>query len=211
MYFGQSLQNSFTFWTLEFWNQSIEDVWTTDASGPPPGPEVTPNYLDTAGTVDPQLPLEWIVAQPTILIRGHVVDHGGGLVLYRVRHPIRVVSYSTGIQPDGWLESAGTFVQFAPRPTRGTLTVTLSRTGANGARPSRLTFRVSSIRIDKNGQPVAAKLERVVHAVTKNGGIRLVHIAARAPFRVDVNATTFHAADGRDLSAVVNYAFSASR
>jgi hypothetical protein len=47
--------------------------------------------------------------------------------------------------------------------------------------------------------------------VTTNGGIKLVHIEARAPFRVDVKATTFKSGDGRDLSAVVNYAFSASR
>ena len=26
------------FWSLEFWNQSIQDVWSVDASAPPPGP-----------------------------------------------------------------------------------------------------------------------------------------------------------------------------
>ena len=39
LYFGYAMQNSDAFWTLEFWNQSIQDVWSVDASAPPPGPD----------------------------------------------------------------------------------------------------------------------------------------------------------------------------
>ncbi|MEA2483390.1 MAG: hypothetical protein QOC55_1337, partial [Thermoleophilaceae bacterium] len=53
MYLGQSLGGSNAFWSVEFWNQSITDVWSVDASAPGPGPTVTPNYLDTSGAVDP--------------------------------------------------------------------------------------------------------------------------------------------------------------
>ena len=32
MYIGQSLGGSNAFWSVEFWNQSIQDVWSVDAS-----------------------------------------------------------------------------------------------------------------------------------------------------------------------------------
>ena len=34
MYIGQSLGGSNAFWSSEFWNQSIKDVWSVDASAP---------------------------------------------------------------------------------------------------------------------------------------------------------------------------------
>ena len=51
MYLGQSLGGSNAFWSTEFWNQSITDVWSVDASAPGPGPEVTPDFLDLTGAV----------------------------------------------------------------------------------------------------------------------------------------------------------------
>ena len=51
MFIGKSLQGSNAFWSIEFWNQSISDVWSVDATAPPPGPSVTPDFtnLDGAG------------------------------------------------------------------------------------------------------------------------------------------------------------------
>ena len=39
MYIGQSLGGSNAFWSVEFWNQSISDVWSVDGSAPGPRPD----------------------------------------------------------------------------------------------------------------------------------------------------------------------------
>ena len=75
MFIGQGLGGGTNaFYSLQFWNQSIEDVWSVDASAGGPGPGITPNYLDTTGVVYPQLPLHWIVAGPGVEPVGQLVD-----------------------------------------------------------------------------------------------------------------------------------------
>jgi hypothetical protein len=215
MFIGQSLGNSSVFWSLEFWNQSIQDVWSVDASAPPPGPATTPNFLRTDGAVDPQLPLDWVLAQPTIRMIGTIQEQAGGLNLYRVPHPIRIASFVFGITPDGWMQERSSFVRFAPRPLTGTVSVSLSRTASCGAiAPGRFTFRVSNLRIDGDGQPVAGKLQKIEHGVVRSTPCeqRTVRFRARAPFRIDASATgLFKAGDGRELAALVAYSFTPDR
>src|SRR6185312_15864393 len=96
------------------------------------------------------------------------------------------------------------------KPVDGTITISISRGAACGDVPAaHFTFKVSSLRIDDDGQPVPAKRQRVVRtsvpACTKQ---RVLRVPARAPFRVDANATgLFRSGDGRDLSAFVGYDF----
>src|SRR5439155_24988885 len=54
LFIGEALAGSNAFWSLEFWNQSIGDVWSVDATAPGPGPTVTPNYADLSGKLDPR-------------------------------------------------------------------------------------------------------------------------------------------------------------
>ncbi|MGH3003912.1 MAG: hypothetical protein ACRDM1_14835 [Gaiellaceae bacterium] len=211
MFIGQSLGDSSVFWSLEFWNQSIQDVWSVDASAPPPGPATTPNFLRTDGAVDPQLPIDWVLAQPAIRMIGTIREQAGGLNLYHVPHPIRIASFVSGITPDGWMQERSSFIRFAPRPLDGTVTVSLSRTASCGAiAPGRFTFRVSSLRIDPNGQPAAGKLQKIEHGVVRSTPCeqRTVTFRARAPFRIDASAAgLFKAGDGRELAAQVGYSF----
>ncbi len=134
IFLGKSLSGSLAFWTLEFWNQSLQDVWSVDASAPPPGPTVTPDFQGTDGAVSPQLPDEWAVTQPEITMAGNLAEHAGGLDLYRLTRPIRMVSFVSGITPDGWMVEGdmSAFVRFAKQPTPGTLTISVSRTAACG-------------------------------------------------------------------------------
>src|SRR5205085_8453839 len=141
------------------------DVWSVDASAPPPGPTTSPNFSGTDGAFDPQLPLDWVVAPPGLVLAGRPVEQAGGLTLYRVPHPIRMTSFVSGITLDGWMQQESRYVRFAPRPVPGTVTVSLSRTAACVDRPARFTFRVSTLRIDEHRQPVADRLQRVVRAV----------------------------------------------
>jgi hypothetical protein len=214
-FIGKSLQGSESFWTTEFWNQSIGQVWSVDASAPPPGPTRTPNFLDTDGTLDPQLPVDWVVAQPDLPIRGRVVQRAGGLVLYRVPHPIRMIGFVSGITPDGWqqLGTPSRYVRFATHPIRGTLTIAASRSSAAACgrlAPSFFTFRLYHLRIDENGQPAAGDPETTTRTLVRSTPCdnKLIQLPAVAPFIVVGSARgAFTAGDGRKLTAQVGYSF----
>jgi hypothetical protein len=214
MFIGQGLGNSNAFWSLEFWNQSIDDVWSVDASAPGPGPGTTPNYLDLTGAVDPQLPLGWIVAGPGVNPVGHLEETAGGLRLFRVKHPIRIADAQGNVTPDGWMSTNAWYYRFASTGSdRGTAIVTLTRAAAcGGYPPSRITIKASRIRLNDDSQPVAGRrlaLRRVLMRSTPCD-TRTIRIPVRAPFRIDVSAVgTFQPSpfDKRELSTQVGFAF----
>ena len=218
MFIGQSLGGSNAFWSLEFWNQSIEDVWSVDASAPGPGPVRTPNFLDLTGALDPQLPLHWIVAGPGVDPRGHLQETVGGLRLFRVARPIRLTDAQGGVTPDGWMSTSAWYYHFAtsaPRP--GTAVVTLSRTAACGNLPkSRITIRVTRLRLNADSQPIAGTLLAIRRVVLRSNPCerKEVRIPVRPPFRIDVTARgTFQpsAYDLRQLSAQLGFGFEADK
>jgi hypothetical protein len=215
MFIGQSLGNSYWFWTLEFWNQSLEYIWSVDDSAPPPGQSTTPNFTSTDGTVDPQVPVRWVLSQPSIVFNDPIAETAGGLNLYRARHPIRIVSYPLGVTPDGWMLDRTSFLRFARHPVEGTLNVSLSRSAACGDVPtSHFTFRIYNLTLDKSAQPVNGKLQSIRHAAIRSTPCeqKTFTFPARAPFKVDAIASpTFLAGDGRRLSAQISYSFTPRR
>ncbi len=215
MYIGQSLGGSNAFWSVEFWNQSITDVWSVDASAPGPGPVVTPNYSDLTGAVDPQLPLHWVVATPGVDPAGTLRETVGGQRLFHVRRPVRIASAEGGVSPDAaWMSTASWYYRFTSAGTKpGIATVSLSRAAAcGGYPPSHLTIRLSSLRINADGQPVAKRLLAVRRLTLRSNPCetKVVRIPAVAPFRIDVTARgTFQPSqyDQRELSAQVAFGF----
>lgn len=215
MFIGQSLAVSDAFWSLEFWNQSLGYIWSVDASAPGPGPVRTPNYLDTTGAVDPQVPVDWIVAGPGVDPVGHLQETVGGLRLYRVPHPIRIAEAEGGVSTDAaWMGTASWYYRFTSAGTKpGVATVQLSRAAACGSfPPSHLTIKLSSLRIDADGQPVAKRLLATRHVTLRSDPCetKVVSIPAKAPYRIDVTAVgTFQPSqfDQRELSAQVTYGF----
>ena len=215
IFLGKALSGSLSFWTLEFWNQSLQDIWSVDASAPPPGPTLTPDFQGSDGTVRPQVPDEWAVAQPEIVMDGRVTEEAGGLNLYRLAHPIRMVSFVSGITPDGWMVEGETslFVRFARKPTNGILTISVSRSAASACGdlpPSRFTFVVADVRINKQSQPAAGRTQRIVRTTVRSNPCeqKLLRIKAVAPLRVEGSVVgSFTAGDGRKLAAQVGYSF----
>jgi hypothetical protein len=214
MFLGQGLAGSNAFWSLEFWNQSIGDVWSVDASAPGPGPSTTPNYLDLSGKVDPQLPLHWIVAGPGVDPVGKLKEAAGGLRLFHVAHPVRIADAQGQISPDGWMSTSAWYYRFAATGAdQGTAVVTLSRAAAcGGFRKSRITIRVARLRLNSDSQPVPGRLVALRRVVVRSKpcDTRIVRIPTRVPFRIDVSAIgTFQPSqyDQRQLSAQVGFAF----
>ena len=109
MFIGQSLAGSNPFWSLEFWNQSIQDVWSVDASAPRPGPgdhaELRQHTRrgrchscrftgsSHARGVDPA---------------GKLATQAGGLRLFHVTPPIRIADAYGGLSTDGanWMTTS---------------------------------------------------------------------------------------------------------
>ena len=214
MFIGESFGDPNAFWTLEFWNQSIQDVWSVDGTAPGPGPVVTPDFTSTDGAVAPQLPIDWAVASPAVELAGRVAYRAGGMTLYRLAHPIRLQSEYGGVAPDGWMGTAAWYERFgSASDRRGTVVVTLSRSAACGAiPPARITIRVSQLAIDKNRQPVAGRIEQLRHVTVHSAPCetRTVEILATPPFRIDLSANrTFQSSpsDRRPLSVVAAFSF----
>jgi hypothetical protein len=221
MFIGQSLGGSDAFWSLEFWNQSVGDIWSVDASAPGPGPKRTPNYLDTTGAVDPQLPLDWIVATPGVDPVGTPEQTVGSLRLFHVTHPIRIADAQGLLSPDAnWMSTNAWYYRFTSAGTEpGFAVVRLSRAAACGAyKPSRITIKLSRIRITPHpdSQPVAGRLLAVRKVTIRSNpcDTKTVRIPARTPYRIDVSAVgTFQPSqsDLRQLSAQVTFGFEPKR
>jgi hypothetical protein len=213
LYVGQGLGNSNQFWSIEFWNQSIQDVWTVDGSSPGLGQTWTPNFAGVDGEVSgPRIDDRWGVASPNITLAGRPKELAGGLQLYALDHPIRITSFTSNVYSDGWMGDQSSFVVFGkPGAPSGTTLVTASRKASCGdIAPARLTIRLTRLRIDENAQPAAGNLLAVKHVVVRSNPCQrlVVPLQARPPFRIDVSARGFfRPADGRKLSVQIGYAF----
>jgi hypothetical protein len=213
LFVGQGLGNSVEFWSIEFWNQAIQDVWTVDGSSPGFGQTWTPNFAGLDGEVSgPRINDRWGVASRNITLAGRPKELAGGLQLYALDHPIRITSFTSNVSPDGWMGDRSSFVVFGrPGDRPGTALVTVSRQASCGdIAPARLTIRLTRLRIDHNSQPVAGHPLGVKHVVVRSNPCQRFPVAlqARPPFRIDVSARGFfRPADGRKLSVQIGYAF----
>ncbi len=214
LFIGKSLQGSNDFWSIEFWNQSIGDVWSVDATVPPPGPGVTPNITKLDGQVAPQIPVRYAVATPGVDMVGQVIETAAGLHLYRLAQPIRIADSETGVTPDGWMSTAAQYNRFgSPNARRGTAVIVLSRAAACGNVPAaHITVRVSRLALSKDAQPAPGRLLALRHATIRSTpcDTRAIRVPVRPPFRVDVTADrTFQPSqyDPRQLSVQIGFGF----
>jgi hypothetical protein len=138
----------------------------------------------------------------------------GGLRLFHVTPPIRLADAQGNVTPDGWMSTSAWYYRFStPGVSRGTAVVTLSRTAACGDLPtSRITIRVSRLRLNADSQPVAGRLLALRHVVLRSKPCDrdTIRIPVRPPFRIDLTAVgTFQPSpyDLRQLSAQVGFGF----
>jgi hypothetical protein len=212
LFVGQQIANSNAFWSIEFWNQSIQDVWTVDGS-PGLGQTWTPNFAGVDGEVSgPRIADRWGVAPRNITLAGRPRELAGGLQLYELDQPIRITSFTSAVSSDGWMGDRSSFVVFGtPAARAGTVLVSASRQASCGdIAPARLTIRLTRLRINKDSQPTAGRLLALKRIVVRSNPCErgAVQLRARPPFRVDVSATGFfRPADGRQLSVQIGYAF----
>jgi hypothetical protein len=214
-YLGQKITDPNGLWLTEFWNRSIQHVYSLDATAPGPGPAYTPSIVRPDGELSNMPDTNYVLADQGVRLQAPVVNPGGRwgqLTLYRGHSPWKLLDAAQQLYADGWAPGESAYTYFRPGQ-RGTLEVTLSRTGFNGPAPAgRARLVVGTVRIDPDqGVPV---LDRVVlrrRALVRNGTSQTLKIPVeRTPVRVELSISpTFQAsaADRRELGAQVGFRF----
>ena len=202
LFLGQQVgKDTNPIWLLEFWNYSIDKIWSLD--GTAPLPTLSPNLGAPDGTIDPDPGVSWIVTGNGVEVVGEQV--GGpqaGMQLWRVTPPARFRNTQTGVYPDGWMSSRATFSQYAPEDgeSRGFAKIVVSRQGAcNPKIPvADVTVRVGPVAvIDK--QPGFARVDNVVRRRLRPCSVAdPVIVRATVPYHVEVKVSPTFAPDEFD-------------
>ena len=164
LFLGQQMgKDQNPIWLLEFWNYSIDKIWSLD--GTAPLPSLSPDLGGPDGRLSPDPGVRWVVTGNGVEVLGEKVgEPRNGMQLWRVQPPTRFRNTQTGVFPDGWMSSSATFSQYAPEDgvSRGFSKVVVSRQGACGGIPTAdVTVRIGPVAVvDK--QPGFARVDEVV-------------------------------------------------
>ena len=217
LFLGQQMgKDQNPIWLLEFWNYSIDKIWSLD--GTAPLPSLSPDLGGPDGRLSPDPGVRWVVTGNGVEVLGEKVgEPRNGMQLWRVQPPTRFRNTQTGVFPDGWMSSSATFSQYAPEDgvSRGFSKVVVSRQGACGGIPTAdVTVRIGPVAVvDK--QPGFARVDEVVRRKLPACGLTQVVTRAKVPYHVEVTVEpTFIPAeidassgDVRELGAQVGFDF----
>ena len=213
----------------EFFNRSVEKVWSTDGTAPGPGAILTPDLANADGTLTPSPDTEYAITMNGVQLQAPVVTTVGPYTLYDVdRQPLKLAQGVAGIDRDGWIADTNadgiaeaSYNRFdVSRDGRGFAVVGLSReawcTGENI--PANATVRIGPIGIGPDNQPIIAEVTGTQTKIVnhcKTTGFALG--VPRVPWRVEVEMSpTFsphdvdpNHSDRRQLGAVFHAGFTA--
>ncbi len=217
LYLGQHIDDANPIWLLEFWNYSIDKIWSLD--GTAPLPSLSPDLGAPDGTMSPDPGVGWVVTGNGVEVVGERVgEPRGNMSLFRITPPARFRYAQTGVSPDGWTGSSASFSQFAPENgvSRGFSRVTLSRQGAcGGSIPvADVVVKVGTVAV-RDKQPGFGRVDEVVHRKLAPCALQVVVTRATVPYHVEVSVSpTFVPAkidassgDVRELGAQVGFDF----
>jgi hypothetical protein len=214
-------------WLLEFWNRSIQRVFSLDGTAQGPGPTRTPDANPADGVLSHSPGFQYVVEEVGIDVAGteiarHLHVAGGHLVpwrLIRIDPPLRLRASVTGIYPDGWSGPTTAYTRYSTEGNRaGRVRVIISRQAWGGPdKEGHVTVRIGPIVIGPDKDPHVG-----LPAVTKrleihSKQVKEVMLNAPGPrFRIEVTIDpTFRpielspqtSRDNRDLGASVTYTF----
>lgn len=232
LYLGQHITDPNGIWGLEFWNRSIQYVWSLDGTAPGPGPTETPNIDRVDGHLQQQrgaLDGGYVVADAGIDVVGREVARGIYLAagqptpwrLIKIKYPVRLRHSQQGTFSDGWMGSRASYTQFSSTRGRpGYAVVTISRQAWGGTNvPGHVTIKVGRLGI-RRVQPYLAETTAVRRWTVNAHQYRQFVIPAPAPpMRIEVHISpTFvpneldpASGDRRELGAIVGMGFSETK
>jgi hypothetical protein len=215
---NDSYTSSIVLANTQFWNRSIDPVYTLGSAPLCPLPLKTLRLDEQTGAlVDKHDPGSargrYVVTQSALAIAGKVVASGGSpvlpLTIYRPALPVGLTSRTVGVYPDGWTGPDVSYFQYrSSTPRTGTIDVSLSRIGWTGAdAPGRVTVTVRPLGAGSTGAPTGES-----RWIAHKGQTKVVRLPAPAPpFEVSVHvAPTFSAAqfggsDARQLGVQIAF------
>jgi hypothetical protein len=221
LYLGQKV-NPLGVWLTEFWNRSLQHVWSLDGTAIAAGaPTLTPDLHGARGKLYPDPGVPYVLADEGIDVVGQLVLHKGRWNLFRVAPPLRLAHAQTDIYTDGWAGADSAYSQYVtPAGRPGYAVVTVSRLGWRGpSDPGHVRIRVGTLVEGKDKQPAMGRVTAIRRWVVDSGKTRTFYIPTpRPPIRVDVHISpTFSPADygqssdTRQLGAQIGFGFSFSR
>ncbi|NUT56764.1 MAG: hypothetical protein HOQ03_12380 [Thermoleophilia bacterium] len=217
LYLGQQMgKDQNPIWLLEFWNYSIDKIWSID--GTAPLPSLSPDLGGPDGRLSPDPEVGWVVTGNGVEVVGEQVgEPRNGMTLIKATQPVRFRNAQKGVYPDGWMSDRASFSQFAPEQgtSRGFAKVVVSRQGAcgGGIPTAEVTIKIGPVAVvDK--QPGFARVDDVIRRRLEPCGLQTVVVRATVPYHVEVAVSpTFvpdeisGGGDVRELGAQVGFAF----
>jgi len=214
-YLGQEIKDPNGLLLTEFWNRSVQRVYSMDGTAPGPGPTNAPEIVSAHGLLANMPDFDWVVADNGVklqaeAVRTEVLQSGNQMTLYRRHGPWKLLDVAQQLYSDGWVPDWSSYTYFKPGQ-RGTLEVTLSRQGCNGcgAPTGHARLVVGTVLVSKSKGLLIGHVQARYRRLVRNGSIQTLRIpVARTPVRVELHINTFHTgSDPRDLGAQVNFKF----
>ena len=227
---GQRMNdNPLGFASAEFWNRSIQKVWSVDGTGPGPGHTLTPDLQDVDGELWPNPETDYVLGANGVEVAGEDVatNPEANATLVRLDgNPIRLRSNETGVAADGWMigdagnpevPARAAHNQFdVSRGGSGTLQVFLSRQVfcPKGAHlPGVARVRIGPIVRGPDKQPAIGRVTGSATTYVPACGSRTVLLTTpKVPWRAEVSIETFvpkqedpTSSDARALGAQVGF------
>jgi hypothetical protein len=217
------------FASAEFWNRSIQKVWSVDGTGPGPGHTLTPDLQDVDGTLWPNPETDFVLGANGVEVAGENVATNPAANASLVRldgQPIRLSSNETGVARDGWMIGDAGNPDVPARAAHnqfdvthggsGTLQVFLSRQVfcPKGARlPGVARVRIGPIVRGRDKQPAIGRVTGAATTYVPACGSRAVVLTTpKVPWRAEVSIETFvpkqedpSSSDARALGAQVGF------
>jgi hypothetical protein len=216
LYLGQQIKDHNQVWLLEFWNRSVERIWSLDGSAD--APSLSPNLAAPDGTISPDPEVEWVVTGNGVEVVGEQVGTQWNATLYRVPGPVRLRQARVGVYDDGWMGAHASYSRYAPDEVsgRGFARVILSRQGACGATIPTATavVRVGTV-VVRDQQPSLGRVHESATRTVEPCSRKTVVLRATVPFHIDVTVSpTFvpakidaNSGDARELGVQVAFDF----
>jgi hypothetical protein len=181
---GQEMKDDSTgVYLTEFFNTSVEKVWSIDGTAPGPGAILTPDLAGADGTLTPSPETEYALTFNGVELQAPIVTQVPPYTLYRIDgKPLKLSSGVTGVDHDGWIAdmdgdkiAEAAYNRFdVSGDGPGFAVVKLSRVAwCAGDVPARATVRVGPIGIGPDNQPALARVTgsqtKILHHCTDEG------------------------------------------
>lgn len=201
-------------WQTEFWNRSVGTIYNLAYPDPAAQRPNAATFNGVTGRITPTSgapgPTEYVVAPTALRLVGTRLEQQGGLVLYRIRPPMRLATAVGGIYGDSWMGNFAALTHYTTPRRAGRLRVRVSREGWGGqSPPGEVTINVGLLG-DLNGTPAISVLTDSETWTVRSGVARSFTLATpKAPYRLEISVDpTFSPAsyghwDTRQLGAQI--------